>query len=217
MASDVDICNLALSHVANDANITSIDPPDPTVEADHCARFYPIVRDQILESHAWRFATRRIALAELAVNPVDHWAFAYGVPAQLIRPLAILQSESTDDTQVYEFAVEITQDGTDVIYTNIEDAVLKYIGRVTDPGKFTPMFVVAFSYLLAYYVAGPLTKDLKLKQSLMQYYMQVALPQAQASDANGQRVNAYSNFTPSQVQARGYNPSPWLAPGRIIR
>ena len=40
MASDVDICNMALSHLGARAQISAIVPPDGSVEAGYCARFH---------------------------------------------------------------------------------------------------------------------------------------------------------------------------------
>ena len=53
MASEIAICNLALSHLGDAANIASIDPPEGSAQAEHCATFYPIARDSLLEMHDW--------------------------------------------------------------------------------------------------------------------------------------------------------------------
>ena len=65
MASVVDICNLALAHLGDDATISSIDPPEGSAQAEHCKRFYTSARDTLLQLHPWNFASKRIALAEL--------------------------------------------------------------------------------------------------------------------------------------------------------
>ena len=59
MSSEVAICNLALAHLGDSATVASIDPPEGSAQSEHCARFYPIARDALLEMHAWKFATRR--------------------------------------------------------------------------------------------------------------------------------------------------------------
>ena len=64
MASEVDICNLALSHLGDNATVASIDPPEGSAQAEHCSRFYPIARDTLLEMHNWNFSTRRAVLAQ---------------------------------------------------------------------------------------------------------------------------------------------------------
>ena len=58
MASEVDICNLALGHLGDNATVSSISPPEGSAQAEHCARFYPIARDALLEMHNWNFAMR---------------------------------------------------------------------------------------------------------------------------------------------------------------
>ncbi len=216
----VDISNLALSHIANSAEVTSIDPPDGSAEADHCARFYPVARDLALESHGWSFAKVRKYLSELASNPMDGiWAYAYGVPNQMLRPLAVLlpgtgaTAPSTSTYTISEdepsplqvdsqpFLLETNpDDGSGVLYTNVEDAILLYIYRQTDPTKFTPGFTVGLSTLLASFLAGPIAKDIKLKQGLRQIAMS-ELGAAAAMD-KAQKVNTYRDFTPSHIAAR---------------
>lgn len=201
MASVVDICNMALGHVYNSAELTSIDPPDGSAEADHCARFYAMARDEALEGHTWSFATVREYLAELETNPLeDIWAYAYQLPNQMIRPLALLLPESTDDTQAKPYLMETLPDGSGVIYTNVEDALLKYIYRQEDPIKFTPLFTIGLSYQIASYLAGPIAKDPKLKVSLENI---AAAKLAKAAALNhAQKTDIYKNFTPSHIAAR---------------
>lgn len=201
MASVVDICNAALGHIANSAEVTSIDPADGTAEADHCARFYPMARDECLEAYTWSFATVRAVLAELDDNPMEAvWAFAYALPNQIIKPIAVLFPESTDDTLGQDHLIETLEDGSGVIYTNVEDAVLKYTYRQEDPVKFTPLFVVALATNLASYLAGPITKDLKLRQGLKSLAM--AELAAAAGSNKAQKVSAYKDFTPSHIAVR---------------
>jgi hypothetical protein len=52
MSSVIDICNLALSHIGQAADVSSIDPPENSIEAEYCARFYPMARDTLLEAYA---------------------------------------------------------------------------------------------------------------------------------------------------------------------
>ena len=42
MATEVDICNLALAHLGDDATIATIKPPEGSAQAEKAARFYPI-------------------------------------------------------------------------------------------------------------------------------------------------------------------------------
>ncbi len=49
MPSVVDLCNLALAYLGDDATVASIDPPEGSAQAEHCQRFYPIARDTLLQ------------------------------------------------------------------------------------------------------------------------------------------------------------------------
>lgn len=205
MASAVDICNLALAHIGNAANISAIAPPDGSAEADHCQRFYPIARDVCLESHTWGFATKRKALAALAGTPPDNWIYQYMLPADCLRPVAILMPSSTDDNDAQPFAVEALENGTRVLYTNVEDATLRYLSAITDTTKFSPTFVSALSWLLASYLAGPVLKGqagVKAKESAYKVHL-IELAKARSHDANARRDTTYkTGHTPAWIAGR---------------
>jgi hypothetical protein len=61
-------------------------------------------------------------------------------------------------TQTQPFALETNEDGETVIVTNQSEAVLRYIIRVTDTARFSPLFVTVLTWLLASYMAGPIIK-----------------------------------------------------------
>ena len=76
MSSEVDICNLALSRLGDDASVASINPPEGSSQAEHCAQFYPIARNSMLQGHDWNFATRRETLALLSGVDTFNWSYA---------------------------------------------------------------------------------------------------------------------------------------------
>lgn len=202
MASVVDICNLALAHIAKPADVTAIDPPDGTAEADHCARFYPIARNELLERHDWRFATRRVTLEELATNPQEAlWAYAYGRPNLAIRILAVLLPESTDDAATQKFVEETNSDGSGIIYTHAQDAQVRFVWLQEDTTKYTPLFVVALSWKLAEYLAGPLTKDPKIVRACAEM-AEATFMRAAAADAPTKLTRVRDEFTPGHIAAR---------------
>ena len=178
MASEVDIVNLALSHLGDAATVASINPPDGSAQAEYGQRFYPIARDSLLEMHDWGFATKRVLLAQVT-NPSAQWAYCYAQPADLINTISVLDANATDDTAVgvtfptawgegplvngggytpQPFQLESSAQGADVIYTNQAGAALRYVARVTDPTRFSPLFVETLSWSLASMMAGPVIK-----------------------------------------------------------
>lgn len=211
MASEVDICNLALSHLGDTATVASLDPPEGSVQAEHCARFYPIARDSLLELHPWGFATRRIQLAQLGTGWPE-WDYSYAQPADALNIIAVLPPDATDDYSQglsnvplaaggsyvpKAFSCEIDSNGADVIYSDQEDAVLRYTALVSDTTKFSPLFVMTLSWHLASMLAGPIIKgdagaaEAKRCASMMQAF----LGQATESDAGQRRITPQHSVT----------------------
>lgn len=203
MASVVQLCNMALSHIGADARVTSITPPDGSVEAGHCETFYDIARTELIETGNWAFTLKRVALA-----PVDNvstgWAYAYAKPSDCLRAQRVpvsrfgvtvfdqdeVKAEPTDRSGA-DFDLE-----GDVLYTNQPDAVLLYVADVTDTSRFTPSFVSALSYNLAAYIAGPIVKGNEGAR-LADNMRQRAMTMAEMSAV----VSANSSSTTEPVQA----------------
>jgi hypothetical protein len=154
MASEIDICNLALSHLGDEATVASISPPEGSVQAEHCARFYPMARDSLLSTHPWGFSTRRAVLAPSAVAPIG-WAYAYVKPADALVVLSVI----TDGAETPQaFQCESDADGTELVFTDQAEAVAVYSVRVEDAQRFPPLFVDALTWWLASMLAGPIIK-----------------------------------------------------------
>jgi len=116
-SSAVDICNLALSHIGDEAAVIDIDPPDGTIQSVQCGRFYPIARDELLEMHEWTFAVVRINLAAAVAGAPTEWAYAYAMPAKCLKILSLLRAGARSDERGEDFIVESDDDGNGVIYT----------------------------------------------------------------------------------------------------
>lgn len=222
MAGEVDIVNTALAHLGDEATVSAISPPDGSVQAGHCARFYPIVRDALLEMHTWRFNTQRAVLAVSPVAPPVGWAYAYAVPSLCVKPIAVLMPDSlpdlfstqpalitptgTDVLNAQDYVVEASPvDGTPILYTNVEQASLLYSLGVTDTTKFGPLFVMALARLLASYLAGPIIKGItgtNVSKAHLDMFMKVEFPAAKEADANSRQSSPYTNSTPAPIAAR---------------
>jgi hypothetical protein len=203
MSSEVDIANLALSHLGDSATVASLDPPEGSAQAQHCAIFYPMARDTLLQAYSWGFASKRVALAEL-VSAWPQWAHAYVKPSDSLSIRAVLSPSATDDgaDSMQPYVIEIDADDNDVIYCNQDLAVALYTKRVVDTTKFSPMFVMALSWHLASLIAGPLIKGdagAAMAQRCAQQ-MGAWLAKAIESDANQRRVSRA--HTPAWMAAR---------------
>ena len=96
MATEVDICNLALAHLGDDATIATIKPPEGSAQAEKAARFYPIARNSLLEMHTWNFASKRESLALTTVT-LDQWDYAYQAPTDMMNPISIISPTAQND------------------------------------------------------------------------------------------------------------------------
>lgn len=231
--SEVSICNLALSHIGDPAQVTSIKPPDGSPQAQYCANYYFRARNAALEMAEWGFATRRVALAQVT-NPTIQtvtlpdgttttncgtWQYAYAMPSGVIKVLAVIPALAPSDYEAWfgpiengeyppypegylpvpgvamyvprPFALETQTDGTQIILTNECDAILRFITLVEDTTKFTPLFVMALSYLLASMLAGPIIKGdagIAVAEQMLSLF-NTFKQQATASDANQQKLH----------------------------
>jgi hypothetical protein len=221
MASEIDICNLALGHLGDNATVSSIFPPEGSAQAEHCARFYPIARDALLEMHNWNFSMRRINLAELT-NNWPEWKYAYALPADAINIIAVMPPDAHDDYATrflptdtpsfahnyspmisagryspQDFTVEVGDDGNHILYTNQEKAMLRYTMYVTDTTSYSPLFVMALSWQLAAMLAGPILKgDAGSAEAKRCTQMAMGyVSSAKTSDSN-QRRNSIEHIVP---------------------
>lgn len=127
MASEVDICNLALSHIRA-ASITSLSGTD--VRSVACNRQYAVTRDAVLRDHAWGFAKKRKVLI-LIEDTYAGWDYAYLHPADCIVAHEIYDLDGSLTGTIYdpetgsyvsvgkiEFEVSLAEDlAADVIIT----------------------------------------------------------------------------------------------------
>lgn len=196
----VDICNRALARLGEIPNISSINPPEGSVAAEHCAMFYPMVLKTLLERHEWTFAKKVERLALLDVEP-DRWMYAYARPADCVRILSLRQGRENIgvfdnhilptrpmDTSYYE----TYRIGRDVaICTNVEGAYLEYITSDLEMTKISPSFVEALTMFLAVDLAGALIKGsegMKVASNFLQL-AEATFQKAAVLDASQNKVD----------------------------
>lgn len=203
--TEIEICNLALSHIGETARVTSIDPPDGSAQAEACARFYSISRDTLLERHAWDFTTR---FANLTPKPNDRtdWAYAYEWPATATGILELVPARAGREQPNYGphgfaalYAVEMNHQGERTIYTDVPDASIRFSVWVTDSSKFSALFIQALSYQLASALAGVIIKG-KEGSQIADVLMQ---------RARGYEASAMAQDSSKRRRAEPNNRFPW--------
>jgi len=157
-ATDIAICNLALSYVG-DYNITSLSDDD--APSQQCALWYDIARKLTLSSLDWNFArVRGILLAHEDEPPEGEWYYRY------IRPTACLKLRFIENLgglrlPHHPFVIE-----GDSILTDIEDAIAVYTADISTTTKFPVEFEQTLAVVLASRLAYPLTKKRTLAVEL---------------------------------------------------
>ena len=180
MASDVDICNLALLHLGTRSTVSSLS--EGSAEANACALVYPVTRDLLLTQHKWGFATRRAALADLG-NPPDDWAYRYAYPTDCLLARAIYQPNNGFIPYAISGDLDPAGNPIRVIVTDQARAELIYTARISSSAQFDPAFVAALSWLVAAELAMTLTGDSGLNQACIQT-ANASVAAARAADAN---------------------------------
>lgn len=184
MRSPVDLCNLALSHLAQGYVVNDLNERTP--HANLCNTYYPICRQELLDdTHQWTFAVGRMALNVDAGYTAQT---AYVLPSDMIRPFQ-LESGS-------RFYIE-----GDHLFTDDIAPVLRYVRDVSDLAALPMKFKVALSYLLAARIAGPLTQSEKKQAAMMQLF-QIAVSEAITKDLQQHRIEGRADFTGSLIEAR---------------
>jgi hypothetical protein len=186
MATDVDICNLALLRIGTRSSIGALN--EGSVEANACARLYPLARDTILAEHPWSFAAKRASLALVGDGGLSPWSFRYAYPPDCLparaigpAPLPIRPPQAV----AFEVAGDTDAAGHPIltILTDQAGAVLLYTAQIANTGQFPPRFIEALSWKLAAELVSALTGEAALGQAALAM-AEAALTLAKTHDGN---------------------------------
>ena len=145
--NDIALCARALIRIGA-APITSFD--DGTAESEIAGARYPTVRDALLSSYAWSFATRQVTLTRLADAPLADFSYAYQLPNDFLRALS-----AGTGTRGRGLSYRISRGA---LHTNASAAVLTYIFR-PDEAEFPPYFDATLMARLSAEFTIPVTES----------------------------------------------------------
>lgn len=204
MASEVELCNLALSNIRA-GSINSLD--EASLAAQQCKLKYPFIRDRLLTELPWGFNRKIRALSVLTVE-IFNWSIAYQYPTDTLKihrlvgaheELANADADVVSrllDSQLLplkdlrqQIPYEVFNfSDVKVIGANEADLRIDYSAKVTDPNLFTNDFIMALSHLLASELAIPLIgaeTGRQLRSDSLTMYKEY-LSAAMANDLNDQ-------------------------------
>lgn len=177
-SSAVAICNEALALVGA-APLTSLS--ESTVQGQLCNSLYTATRDELLTSHPWKFATKRVELSADPDQPEFGYDYRFALPADCLRVVG------TDLGSEAEYTVE-----NGYLLCNDSEVRIKYISKITTEATFSINFCEALAYKMASKLAYPIVQSSTLARDLYNLYL-VHLKDARSMDAQEggqQRVEA---------------------------
>jgi hypothetical protein len=193
MISEVSICNQALGYLGANP-ITSF--ADQSTTAELCRNNYPYIRDAVLEERMWTFATAR---ATSTVADLDPWGqmYAHKMPLGWISVFRCYR-----DVNNIECPIKSTgwkREGQTVL-SKEATVYLWGIQRITDTGKFSPLFTQALAARMAAELAIVITESKTLQSDLWTLY-QAKL--ADATTRDGQQGSHERIQADTYITARG--------------
>lgn len=198
MVSQVDICNLALKKLGDNA-IISLD--DNTEEAESLRLIYNLVLANELRIHNWRFAIKRTTLPALADAPAFGFGKQYSLPSDCLRPIQIGQYHIVENLKNY-----VSND--DTFYTIEDNKILtdegaplqfRYITSAKTPDQYDASFPMVLASRLAYEMAEDSTQSNSKRELAARDYKDALMA---ALVANAVEVPAKTQVDDSWIMAR---------------
>lgn len=131
----IDICNMALALIGADI---ICETGEPSKEARASAIFYENVKNKALAKYDWPFASKTSKLVMLKSQETDGLN-RFQLPIDCLIPRELLNASPADT-----FAIQ-----SDVILTNLKEAVLRYTFSSEETYVFPPDFIDGLVYLMA--------------------------------------------------------------------
>ena len=178
--SKVQIYNIALNNLGVSATIQNTAQAD--VKTVVLNNYYNVALEQVLKDFDWNFANTYKSLTPTVnecLNP--RYAHEYDYPNDCIVARKIVD-ESGEENNI-DFEISSDASGQRVINTNVSPATLKYTRLVNKEVFFTPEFVMALSWYLAFLAAEAITGQANKKSNAFSIYRNM-IGTALASNAN---------------------------------
>ena len=174
------LCSRALLKVGAQP-IASLE--EGTAEAEVAANLYPGTRDALLSCHPWTFATGQMCLNRLVAAPVADLAYAFQLPANLLRVL----SAGSGRGRGLPYRI---QEGR--LHADAGAVTLTYIFRAAE-AEFPPFFAGALVSRLAAEFCLPLTENTS-RAEMLHRIADAELRQAKLIDSQQQTVRGIEDF-----------------------
>ena len=222
MATEIQICNAAISLLGESASITSVDPADGSENAGLCQMWLPMAKRQLFEEADWGFAQRRLRLSELADIDAEIYgpdAHCYGVPADAVRiidvykmfdekasagfPEEVEQREWPDDLMPARWRIEHNpSNSARMIICNVEKAICRYTAFIDETELYPQWFVNPLILLLASLLSGAIKRTSSASTEAQNLLKQYAQAVSLAKSIDAQSFKLTPKRVPSKISSR---------------
>jgi hypothetical protein len=168
--SETSVCNVALVELGQDP-VSSLS--QDTKNARLCNAVFGICRNEVLEGHAWSFATKTVELASIdgSDDVMGEWTYLYQKPADLLK---ILRGEDWKQ----EFEIRDAY-----LMANDEPLKIKYIFECTNTGLWSASFAQCLSKRIKASIAYAVTRSTTVAEKASADYV-MSLKEARYNDAH---------------------------------
>ena len=143
MPGVTDVVNKSLRLIGA-SPITSL--TDGSTSANAADDVYTETRDELLRSHPWNFATKRVQLSQSATAPGFEFDYAFPLPSDWLRTISVHDNDAGHGTILYRMEIVGSQRA---IVTSSDAVYLRYVYQVTDPNLMAADFRAALEAALA--------------------------------------------------------------------
>lgn len=185
--TDVGICSKALSKLGVEG-ITSFE--DGTAEAEIAVSLYELVKDSLISSYTWSFATMQKRLPRLVDEPVADYTYSYLLPNDYLR---IISAGAGLKGKGLEYKVSSNK-----LHTNSSEVIITYICNVSEE-DFPPFFCDALTTKLAAEFCLSLTDDSNKSNYLLKK-AEDEIKAARLIDAQQSTPKKFEDFTLVEVR-----------------
>lgn len=157
MSSKVIVCNLGLSRLGNYGSVENIDTPKKPAEIVF-AKWWDAARRMALKEIMPHFALARRILSPDATAPEFGYGTRFEYPSDCVRVLGFGEVQEKKNTYAVEGGWILTDDYDEDSDGNIS-LKLRFVKDESDITKWTPEFIDAMAWFLAYTVNMEITQD----------------------------------------------------------
>lgn len=184
MASEVDIANSALDKLG-------VEPINSFTEDNNraklCNRSYPLMRDEVLRSHPWKCAMKRITLTALTSTPAFEYQYEFQLPSDCLRVWKV----GSDGECKW------TEEGGKLLF-NDSTAEIQYIRRVP-VGQLDSSVTEVIAFRMAMHMCYQITQSTPRLQEIKAEYL-LFLADARSFSAQSAQQTTYTVDTFTNVR-----------------